>query len=101
MGAEADRLRGALEAAHAAALRVHDSPVRSDQVFRDLERIAADVAKADLGEERSTRVSASLADALRVLRREDDGREAAKHIQAALRHFEPRERKPSPFLDDL
>jgi hypothetical protein len=36
----------------------------------------------------------------RVLRRDDDGREAARHLQNALRLVEDRPRRPSPFLDD-
>jgi hypothetical protein len=35
-----------------------------------------------------------------VLRRDDDGREAARHLQAALRWVEDRPRAPSPFGDD-
>ena len=101
MAGEATKIRGDLTAAHAAALRVHDSPVRADELYKEIERIAGRLPLADLGEEKTTRVAAALADAMRVLRRDEDGREAAKHLQSALRFFEPAERKPSPFLEDL
>lgn len=95
-----DELRRRLTAAHAEALRVGDSPVRGDQVERTLRSIADGLRSAGLPEEREVRVLASLESALRVLRREDDGREAARHIQAALTQLDPPARKPSPFLDD-
>ena len=98
---DAEKLRSALAGAEASALRVHDSPVRSDQLFRELDRISQTVASAGLGEEQTVRVEAAIADAMRVLRRDDDGREAAKHLQTALSQFIQRERKTSPFLDDL
>lgn len=96
-----EKLRGALAAAETSALRVHDSPVRADQLYRELDRILETVGRAGLGEEQTARVEAAIADAMRVLRRDDDGREAAKHLQTALSQFVQRERKPSPFLDDL
>lgn len=96
-----ERLRGELGTAQTEALRVHDSPPRADKLYRDLERISRRVAGSGLGEEQAARVSAALADAMRVLRRDDDGREAAKHLQSALGQFEKREPRPSPFLDDL
>lgn len=96
-----DRLSGFLQAAHAEALRVHDSPVRADRLYREVERIAGVAKQTDLTDEQQARLQAALADALRVLRRDDDGREAAKHIQAAIGQLEKKERKPSPFLDDI
>ena len=101
MAESVDRLRSLLQSAHADGLRVHDSPIRADQLFREVERIAETAKAADLSEEQQARVQAALADALRVLRRDDDGREAARHIQTATGQLEKKERKPSPFLDDL
>jgi hypothetical protein len=96
----ADRLRGELEALHADALRVGDSPLKADQAADHCGAIARRLADAEVGEEARARIAAALADAERVLRRDDDGREAAKHVQRALSQLAPRERKPSPFLDD-
>ncbi|MDR0788520.1 MAG: hypothetical protein LBG44_11765 [Gemmatimonadota bacterium] len=90
-----------LEAAHAEALRVGDSPTRADQLYRTLEALGREAPDPTLGEERAARMSASIASAIRVLRRDDDGHEAARHLQEALRQFNaPSTRKPSPFLDD-
>jgi len=90
-----------LAAAHEEALRVGDSPLRADQLADRLAQLAREVAAApDAPEETRTRVRAALADAERVLRRDDDGREAARHLQSALKLTEQRTRKPSPFLDD-
>ena len=55
------------------------------------------VAAADLPDEGRSRIRAALADAERVLRRDDDGREAARHLQSALRLADDRPRPPSPF----
>lgn len=77
-----------------------DSPVRGDRVEGALRSIVESLPAADLPEERRARVLASLENALRVLRREDDGREAAKHLQSALGQLDPPARRPSPFLDD-
>lgn len=95
-----ESLRARLTAAHAEALRVGDSPVRGDQLERTLRAIVDAVPSSGLPEEREVRVLGALESALRVLRREDDGREAAKHIQSALTQLDPPARKPSPFLDD-
>jgi hypothetical protein len=101
MSDDMDSLRRGLAAAHADALRVHDSPGRADRLFADIERIAASVPAAhSLGEEKSVRLAAALKDALRVLRRDEDGREAAKHLQTGFRLLEGGPRAPSPFLDD-
>lgn len=77
-----------------------DSPVRGDRVEAALRAIVESLPSAGLPEERQARVLASLESALRVLRREDDGREAAKHLQSALGQLDPPARKPSPFLAD-
>jgi hypothetical protein len=81
-------------------MTVHDSPVRADQVQAQIRRILDSLPATALGEEKTVRVTAALESALRVLRRDDDGREAAKHLQTALRLFESKPRAPSPFLDD-
>jgi hypothetical protein len=95
-----EELRGRLNAAHAEALKVHDSPLRADQVHAQVQQIAASLNREELGEERSARIVFALNDALRVLRRDDDGREAARHLATALSQLEAGPRKPSPFLDD-
>lgn len=100
MSEDLDATRRAIEAAHTAALGVHDSPVRADQVYARIRAIVDALPDAALGEERASRVRIALETALRVLRRDEDGREAARHLQAALRFFESRPRAPSPFLDD-
>lgn len=102
MSALIETLRRDLNSAHADALRVHDSPVRADRLLAQIEQIAQQLPTEALGEERTARISAALADARRVLRREEDGREAAKHLQVAIRQLtEAPPRPPSPFLDDL
>lgn len=95
-----DDLRARLSAARAEALRVGDSPVRGDRVEAALRGIVDSLPAAGLAEERRARVLASLESALRVLRRDDDGREAAKHVQAALGQLDPPARRPSPFGDE-
>lgn len=89
-----------LSAAHAEALRIGDSPLRADQLAARLPTIARAADQSDLDGDTRNRVHSALADAERVLRRDDDGREAARHLQAALALLTPRPRKASPFLDD-
>ncbi len=93
-------IRRRLAAAAAEALRVHDSPLRADRLADTLPALARAMADSDAPDELKARVRAALADAERVLRRDDDGREAARHLQGALRLGESRPRPPSPFLDD-
>lgn len=96
-----ENLRGKLSALHAEALQVGDSPLRADMLAERVARLAREVAASDAGEELRARLGSALADAERVLRRDDDGREAARHLQAALRHAEgSRPRHPNPFGDD-
>lgn len=96
-----ENLRGKLTALHAEALQVGDSPLRADMLAERVARLAREVAASDAGEELRARLGSALADAERVLRRDDDGREAARHLQTTLALVEPdRPRKPSPFLDD-
>jgi hypothetical protein len=93
-------LRRQLEGAHAEALRVGDSPLRADQLANRLPGIARTAEAASIAEELRARIQAALGDAERVLRRDDDGREAARHLQGALRLLEQKPRPPSPFLDE-
>jgi hypothetical protein len=95
-----DDLRSKLLAAHQEALRVGDSPLRADALADRLPALARDLAASGATDEMKARVGAELEAAERVLRRDDDGREAARHLQNALRLVEDRPRRPSPFLDD-
>jgi hypothetical protein len=95
-----EALQQLLASAHAEALRVGDSPLRADQLANRLSVLSRAVAEADLAEEVKARISDAIASAERVLRRDDDGREAARHLQAAVRLGEEKPRRPSPFLDD-
>jgi hypothetical protein len=95
-----DDLHRRLSAAHEEALRVGDSPLRADQLADRLPPITRAVAGSDAPDELKSRLKAALADAERVLRRDDDGREAARHLAAALKLVEAKPRAPSPFLDD-
>ncbi len=97
----ADDLRMKLSAAHQEALRVGDSPLRADALADRIPILAAAAEASDVSDEIKSRVRASLADAERVLRRDDDGREAARHLQTAMSHLPGgRPRAPSPFGDD-
>jgi hypothetical protein len=96
----AEALRSKLAAAREEALRVGDSPLRADQLADRLPPLVREVNASEVPDEMKARVNAALADAERVLRRDDDGREAAKHLERALRLGEERVRKPSPFGDD-
>jgi hypothetical protein len=99
--AEPEEIRRQLSAAHADALRVGDSPLRADRLADSLARIASSIdAAVGLSDDVKARLHGALADAERVLRRDDDGREAARHLQAALRLVADRPRPASPFLDD-
>lgn len=95
-----DQLHSQLSAAHAEALRVGDSPLYADQLANKLPAIIRAVEQSDLADDTQRRVRDALSTAERVLRRDDDGREAARHIQTAIGLLGPRTRKPSPFLDD-
>lgn len=86
-----------LAAAHQEALRVGDSPLRADQLAARLAELSGAVAAADASEELRSRIRGALADAERCLRRDDDGREAARHLQTAQRLAEDRPRRPPPF----
>lgn len=93
-------IRRALSDAHAEALRVGDSPLRADRLADTLAALSGTVAASELPDDLGARLGSALADAERVLRRDDDGREAARHLQSALRLGEPAPRRPSPFLDE-
>ena len=92
-------VRRELDAAVMEARRVGDSPLRADQLADRLTVLSSTVAELEIGEDVRNRIHAALADAERVLRRDDDGHEAARHIQSALRASEQKSRKPSPFVD--
>lgn len=94
-----DELRREIAAAHQEARQVGDSPVRADRLADRLVKLGAAVDDAEVTDELRARLRAALADAERVLRRDDDGFEAARHLQAAMRLAEDRPRSPSPFLD--
>jgi hypothetical protein len=89
-----------VQSLHAEALRVGDSPLRADQLAAKLPAVTTDSEYANLPEDTQNRIRAAVDSAARALRRDDDGREAARHLQAALALLTPRPRKPSPFLDD-
>jgi len=93
-----DELKRRLDAAHAEALRVGDSTQRADQLARSLTGLVRDVeGAAEVPEDARKRIRAALADAERVLRRDEDGREAARHLQVASRLLGGRTERPSPF----
>ena len=92
-----EELRRKLASAHAEALAVGDSTVRADRLAERVSELTRAIASADLPDEGRSRTLAALADAERVLRRDDDGREAARHLQSALRLVDDRPRPPSPF----
>jgi hypothetical protein len=89
-----------LSQAHAEALRVGDSPIYADQLASRLPAVIRAAEGAEIDDDTRKRIRDALGTAERVLRRDDDGREAARHIQTALGLLGPRPRKPSPFLDD-
>jgi hypothetical protein len=92
-----DELRRKLSAAHTEALAVGDSPLRADRLADRFADLARELDASDLTDEARSRARAALADAERALRRDDDGREAARHLQTAIRHTDERPRKPPPF----
>ena len=95
--ATSEELRRMLASAHAEALAVGDSTVRADRLAQRIGELSRALLDADLPEEGRSRARAALADAERVLRRDDDGREAARHLQSAMRVTDDRPRPPSPF----
>jgi hypothetical protein len=97
---DASDLHRQLSSAHAEALRVGDSPLYADQLASKLPGIVRAVEQSGLGEDTRRRIRDALDTAERVLRRDDDGREAARHIHTAIGLLGPRPHKPSPFLDD-
>jgi len=95
-----DEIRRRLTALEAEGLRVGDSPLRADRLADQVKKLASEMELSGLPEETLARVAGHLADAVRVLRRDDDGREAARRLGAAGMLLGPAPRKPSPFLDD-
>jgi hypothetical protein len=96
-----ESLQRQLSAALAEAHQVGDSPLRADMLVAKLPPIARAVDQADIPEDSRLRIRDALAAAERTLRRDDDGREAARHLQTAVGLLGLPPRKPSPFLDDL
>jgi hypothetical protein len=92
-----EEIRRALASAHAEALAVGDSTVRADRLAQRIAELSRSLLGADLPDDTRARLRAALSDAERVLRRDDDGREAARHLQSAIRHTDDRPRPPSPF----
>jgi hypothetical protein len=90
-----------LSNAHAEALRVGDSPLYADQLAAKLPALMRAADQAALSEDARKRIRDALSTAERVLRRDDDGREAARHIHTAIGLLGPRPRTTSPFLDDI
>jgi hypothetical protein len=95
-----DELHRQLSLAHAEALRVGDSPLYADQLASKVAALIRAADQSELGEDTRSRIHAALSTAERVLRRDDDGREAARHIHTAIGLLGPQARKPSPFLDN-
>ena len=91
-----DALRNKLTAAREEALRVGDSPLRADHLADRVGPLTREVNASPATDEIKARVTTALADAERVLRRDDDGREAARHLQSAIRLTDDRPRPPSP-----
>lgn len=92
-----DELRRELSAAQQEARQVGDSPVRADRLADRVAALARKLDSADIADELRARLRSALADAERVLRRDDDGFEASRHLQAAMRLADDRPRPPSPF----
>jgi len=99
--ANTEDLRREIALAHQEARQVGDSPLKADRLAERIVEISRTVAGAEVSDELRSRLHAALADAERVLRRDDDGHEAARHLQSAIRLTEDRPRAPSPFVDEL
>ena len=95
--AVSQELRRDLAAAHHEAQRVGDSPVKADRVADGLQKVVRRLESEEIGDELRSRLRAAVADAERVLRRDDDGPEAARHLQTAMRLADDRPRAASPF----
>ena len=95
-----EQLYRQLMAVHADAQKVGDSPQRADQVSAKLPGLLRLAESAGLDDSTMRRVRDEIAAAERVLRRDDDGREAARHLYAASTVLTLPPRKPSPFVDD-
>lgn len=89
-----------LMAIHDEAQKVGDSPLRADQVSAKLPALLRLAESSGLDDSTLRRVRDEIAAAERVLRRDDDGREAARHLYAASTVLTLPPRRPSPFLDD-
>ncbi len=84
----------ALSDAHAEALRVGDSPLRADQLAAKLAKLLASIGELDVPPDLRGKLRDAVAGAERSLRRDDDGRQAAVHLKAAIRLTEGSSREP-------
>jgi hypothetical protein len=84
----------------AEAHQVGDSPNRADALWAKLPALGRMAEQSSLPDDVRARIRDAIAAAERTLRRDDDGREAARHLQAAQMLIGMPPRKPSPFLDD-
>lgn len=89
----------ALTDAHAEASRVGDSPLRADQLAAKLSKLLASINQMDAQPDIRERLRDAVASAERALHRDDDGRQAAIHLKAAIRLTEggPREPRKPPW----
>ena len=96
-----EALQRQLSAAVAEAHQVGDSPTRADQLVARLPALLRALElDAEIPEDARLRIRDAVAAAERTLRRDDDGRDAARHLQGALTLIGLPPRKASPFLDD-
>lgn len=95
-----DEVRSKLSQMAQEAQRVHDSPLRADALAAQVAAAARTIAASDAPGDLKGRLAQALADAERVLRRDDDGREAARHLHTALGLLSGKQRAPNPFGDD-
>ncbi len=93
MPAVPDSFSRALSAAHAEALRVGDSPLRADQLAAKLSSLLQELPQLEATEELRERLRGPLARAEQTLRRDDDGKQAARYLKEALHIAEEKREK--------
>lgn len=84
----------ALSAAYAEALRVGDSPLRADQLAVKLAKLQQDIPQLDAADDIRQRIQAALSRAEQTLRRDDDGKQAARHLKEAVQLAEAKQEEP-------
>lgn len=84
----------ALGAAHAEALRVGDSPLRADQLAVKLAKLQQDLPQLDASDDVRQRIQAALTRAEQTLLRDDDGKQAARHLKEAVQLAETKQKEP-------